>query len=298
MSGAIRALLAGLACLAGTSGAGLVAGERRGVQAGKAPPAWRKLLDAPATQPAQLPRDWKRAPIPEGFKPVPGGGGASGGGGDATRVTVDLLMRESDIVVAGVCVGNDGSFSREIYAGAGVYDQYTTYYLRVEGYAKDAARRRPPFLKVLAPGGFLTGSNIFTADLQLPYLETNKRYLLYLTRNTGVKWGLKNAVVAAGTPQIGRGDEYWTTRRLSGRFYEDAAGKLNGHVFDEWEWEGLGMMLPFGKAVERVTQAAMRERKGLPPAGPQLPTGVNAEYRAYLLEHKAEYDRQRNPAKQ
>ncbi|HTE19133.1 MAG TPA: hypothetical protein VK689_12220, partial [Armatimonadota bacterium] len=175
--------------------------------------------------------------------------------------TVDEFVRESAVVVVGVGAGNDGGF----YPPPQTSLQYTTYYLRVIGYLKDETGRRAPFLKILAPGGFLNGGQ--KADAPLPYLEAGRRYLLYLRPNRGLDWGN----LGHTSSPIGRGDEYWTSGRGGGLWWEEE-GRLVGYVDPPTHW-GLpfkvGVLpwpdyLPFGQAVQRAVQAVERERRGVP----------------------------------
>lgn len=290
-SGAIGGIALLAACVAAASAATDQAARtpRSAGTTSRTRPAWQKLLLPPATTPTQLPADWKNVSMPKSFSPK-GGGPAPGSFGQHPAETADALMRESAVVVVGIGAGSDGGFLVPWIKGGQFTSQYITYYLRVEGYVKDATGRRAPFLKVLAPGGYLNGGEGTGDGLPFPYLETGRRYLLYLTPNTGYTWGIHVLRDSPDHVPTGRGDEYWTTSQRFGLFRTDADGKLIGSQRDEWEWESLGLRLPFGRAVERVTQAAVRERKGLPPPAPQLPTGVSSAYRAWLLKHKADYE--------
>ncbi|HTE19132.1 MAG TPA: hypothetical protein VK689_12215 [Armatimonadota bacterium] len=233
-----------------------------GPEVAKSQEAWRKRLVPPAIQPQRLPSEWKIVPQPKGFQPR-GGGGAQGSYGLDLSESVDRLVRESAIVVVGIGAGNDGSFYHPQGDGRLSTPQYTTYYLRVIGYLKDATGRRAPFLKILAPGGFLNGGQGGGDGIPFPYIEEGHRYLLYLTPNEGVPWGGK-PVLRSGVPLFGRGDEYWTTGMRHGRWFEDGSGKLQGQVFTREHWPGLGLNLPLGPAIQRVQQAVARERRGVP----------------------------------
>src|SRR5439155_21098166 len=134
----------------------------------------------------------------------PSGGGLPCGFGEDLG-TIEKLAAVSPIVVVGTCVGNDGSFYVPRRDGSPPPDQYTTYYLRVEGYMKDATGRRAPFLKVRAPGGFLDGGVSGGGRIGAPrFLETGARHLLFLTPNFGFNLGAIPAPTQPRTCLIGR----------------------------------------------------------------------------------------------
>ena len=223
--------------------------------------AWLKLLQSPAKQADVIPNDWKVIPQ----SPVAPGGGTSGAcaiGLDLPR-SIDRLVGESEIVVVGVGAGNDGGFYPARPDLPPSRFQFTTYYLRVEGYLKDDTGRRASFLKILAPGGFRDGGQPPAYNIFFPYLQAGKRYLLYLRRNTGFEWGLTGAIMARDTILIGRGDEFCTTGWSNGRWFEDEKGRLGGQVGDPVgdpkRWAGLGALLPFEQAVARVRQGVRRQ---------------------------------------
>lgn len=221
---------------------------------------WRGLLQSPQGSAKRLPEGWEVRETPRGFRAR---GSAASGGTYQPPITVDEMTRAASLILVGTSVGHDGSF----YSSANRHSQYTTYYLRVAGYLKDATQRRAPYVKVLAPGGFLDGGQV--AEVPVPFLVPGRRYLLYLIPNRGVIWGL----TGSSDELIGKRDEYWVVGQGVGRWWEDE-GRLVGEVparlhHEVPEGTEVPTYLPFGAAIARVAAAIERERRGIPYDAPR-----------------------------
>lgn len=221
---------------------------------------WRGLLQPPRGPEKGLPEGWEVRETPRAFRAR---GSEASGGTYQPPITVDEMTRAASLILVGTSVGHDGSF----YSPSNRHSQYTTYYLRVAGYLKDATQRRAPYVKVLAPGGFLDGGQ--AAEVPVPFLVPGRRYLLYLIPNRGVIWGL----TGSSDELIGKRDEYWVVGQGIGRWWEEE-GRLVGEVparlhHEVPEGTGVPRYLPFGAAIARVAAAIERERRGIPYHAPQ-----------------------------
>ena len=249
----VVASITGVLCLA----ASCLAGPSRAKLADDA--ALRRLLIRPAEAPSRLPKGWRSAHQPDIHLPALSGGGE--GGDWHYPLSKYGMVRASAIVVVGEVAGSDHS----VYAPPGRM-QITTFYLKVIGYVKDTTGRRASYLKIVAPCGFLDGgqTNPFAP---LPYLETGKRYVLYLVPNTGFLWGVHGIANRDHHP-IGHGDEYWAVANGRGRFFEADNGQLVGPglIGDD---DPFATNRPFGIAVRQIFEAAERERRG-EPAPPDM----------------------------
>lgn len=216
---------------------------------------WQSLLLPPAGLAKERPADWKVVEEPKNFQPM---NGDVSGGTYEPPTTVDEMAREASLIAVGTLAGHDGSF----YALPFKRQQYTTYYLKVMGYLKDTTDRRSPYLKVLAPGGFLDGGQ--QSEAPVPYLVPDRRYVLYLIPNRGVIWGLNGK----SDEIIGKGDEYWVIGQGIGRWWDDN-GRLVGPVPARVQYElpehaRVPAHLSFADGIQRVAAAVDRERRQVP----------------------------------
>jgi hypothetical protein len=236
-------------------------GERAGKAAtSKGPPTpkpssgWEALLVPPKSTANLVPGHWKVVKEPRNLLPV----GYEGGGKIAgSSRALDRLTEGSVIIVAGIGAGNDGGFYPLGKPRTPRMRQFTTYYLKVFGYLKDQTGRRARFLKILAPGGFLDGGQQGGESVPLPYLETGRRYLLYLTPNYGIPWGSRGPT---GIP-LGTADAYWASDYGLGYWYENDQGNLASPLFSTAQWPDSIIGLPFAQAVKREVVAVKRREK-------------------------------------
>jgi len=231
---------------------------------GKAPASspvtWQRYLRAPRGSTARLPADWKVGVAPKGFEPLYA---VQMCGTYQPPTTVDEMTRAAQVIVVGTLAGHDGSFQAAPARG----HQYTTYYLKVTGYLKDTTGRRAPFLKLLAPGGFLDGGQ--QASAPVPYLEPGTRYLFYLIPNLGAVWGIEGKTDYV----LGTEDAYWALGFGIGRWWEEE-GRLVGAVSAHEHYElpdgvPAPSHLSFGEGLRRVAAAVERERRGIPYLPPK-----------------------------
>jgi hypothetical protein len=250
---AVCALLVVLGPAVSGTTEGKNAPHRRARSAGSSS-GWEALLLPPKGKGKTVPENWKLVKEPRGFQTV----GYDGKGEVAgTPKALERLTRDSVIIVAGIGAGNDGGFYPARPERNPLERQFTTYYLKVFGYLKDETGRRSPFLRVLAPGGFLDGGKLGGDNVPLPYLETGRRYLLYLTPNYGIPWGSRGPT---GIP-VGKSDDMWVSGYGLGYWYENEAGKMQSPIFSSENWRESLMGLSFGQAVRQAIAISNRQKE-------------------------------------
>ena len=224
---------------------------------------WRSFLKRPKrAKKTKLPAKWSVYVPPEGFAPK--GGSASGGIGIGPATPQDFVERSVLMLVGVCMGHDQGVFDPTSYksamrAGATVLQypegeyfppgparerlklraqrvaedpgyfldtatQYTTYYLRVDGYLLDRTGRRARFIKVIHEGGYLRKG--WRGAGGMPFLKPGQRYLLFLMPTRGSPDGN----LRAKDELMGQGDEYRITGILAGKWDVDEQGGIVGRT--------------------------------------------------------------------